>query len=166
MPAAPSGSSVSHSSSTASAAERYKAHPPRYMPAAPLTPHRYLSAPSRRSPTRSPHPPPAHRGPSVPASTLVPCPKSQQLWPSTEPLEPLGDPPVAAAPAPEASSRPHADCRAKLALERVFFFFFFASVTFLWLLGTRSTYVQVKWEVGFYFYFDPSSIDGWMRFWF
>ncbi|KAL6911155.1 hypothetical protein GGI43DRAFT_38704 [Trichoderma evansii] len=125
------------------------------MSAAPLTLHRYVLVPSFLSPTPSPHPPPAVAPLSLPGPWFpAPNPSSAGCCgPTREPLEALGDPPVAAAPAPEAPS-PHAGCRAKLALGR---FFFFASVIFY---GSWASEVQVKWEVDFFISIPPRSMDG------
>lgn len=134
-------------------------HPPRYMAAAPLPPHRYVPVPSRRSPTIS-------------------TPPSNPLWPLCPCLDPGSLPQIPAAVAlfraPRGSRGPPcrrsssarstiSPCRLQgKARWKVFFFFFFASVAFY---GSWAPEVQVKWEVDFFFYFDPSSIDGWMRFW-
>lgn len=125
------------------------------MSAAPLTLHRYVLVPSFLSPTRSPHPPPAVAPLSLPGPWFpAPNPSSQSCCgPTREPLEALGDPPVAAAPAPEAPS-PMQTAGQSSRWEG----FFFSCVShFSWLLGTRSTS-----KVGSGFFLFRSLLDRWM----
>lgn len=125
------------------------------MSAAPLTLHRYVLVPSFLSPTQSPHPPPAVAPLSLPGPWFpAPNPSSSGCCgPTREPLEALGDPPVAAAPAPEAPSMQTAGQSSRWEG-----FFFLASVT---SHGSWAPGVQVKWAVDFFFIsIPPRSMDG------
>ncbi|PTB47148.1 hypothetical protein M441DRAFT_232267 [Trichoderma asperellum CBS 433.97] len=124
------------------------------MSAAPLTLHRYVLVPSFLSPTQSPHPPPAVAPLSLPGPWFpAPNPSSSGCCgPTREPLEALGDPPVAAAPAPEAPSMQTAGQSSRWEG-----FFFLASVT---SHGSWAPGVQVKWAVDFFLF--RSLLDRWM----